>query len=139
MITKDELIDLLNIDLSLEYSAAVQYIQHTAEMTGAQYQTIKQEFILHANEEIGHAIILAEQITFLGGTPTVDVGERYTSKDTLEMLNQDLAGELDAIKRYKERIDQAEKIGEHGLKRVLEDILIMEEEHARDIQEALGQ
>ena len=54
------------------------------------------------------------------------------------MLKQDLAGEQDAVKRYKERVKQAEEIGEYGLKRALEDILIMEEEHARDLSAALG-
>jgi bacterioferritin len=49
------------------------------------------------------------------------------------MLKQDLEGELDAVRRYKERIGQAEEMGEYGLRRMLEDILIMEEEHARDI------
>ena len=136
--TKDELIVLLNNDLALEYSAAVQYIQHAAKVTGAQYQSIQKELIIHANEEIGHAVTLAGQIAYLGGDPTVNVGERRVSDDTVEMLKQDLAGEQDAVKRYKERVKQAEEIGEYGLKRALEDILIMEEEHARDLSAALG-
>lgn len=136
--TKDELIVLLNNDLALEYGAAVQYIQHAAKVKGAQFQTIQKELIIHANEEIGHAVMLAEQIAYLGGDPTVNVGERHVSDDTVEMLKQDLAGEQDAVKRYKERVKQAEGIGEYGLKRALEDILIMEEEHSRDLSAALG-
>ena len=73
----------------------------------------------------------------LSAYPTA-VGERRVSDDTVEMLKQDLAGEQDAVKRYKERVKQAEEIGEYGLKRALEDILIMEEEHARDLSAALG-
>ena len=53
------------------------------------------------------------------------------------MLEQDLEGELDAISRYRERIAQAEMLQEYGLRRALEDILIIEEEHARDLQNAL--
>lgn len=136
--SKEEIIDLLNGDLSREYGAAVQYIQHAAKVTGAQYQSIQKELIVHANEEIGHAVILAEQIASLGGDPTVDVADRHVSNDTPEMLKQDLEGELGAVKRYKERIAQANELGEYGLKRALEDILIMEEEHARDLQTALG-
>jgi bacterioferritin len=139
MITKEELIGLLNADLTKEYAAAVQYVQHAALLTGPEYQTIQKELIVHANEEIGHAVQLAEQIAFLGGTPTVDVDQRYVSGDGKEMLTQDLAGELDAVKRYKERVAQARELGEYGLERVLVDILIMEEEHARDLQAALGQ
>jgi len=54
------------------------------------------------------------------------------------MLKQDLAGEELAIKRYKERIGQAEALREYGLRRVLEDILIQEEEHKRDLANALA-
>jgi bacterioferritin len=54
------------------------------------------------------------------------------------MLEQDLWGEDNAITRYRERIAQAEALGEYGLRRVLEDILMQEEEHKRDIQTALG-
>jgi len=136
--SNEEMIKLLNNDLALEYSAAVQYIQHAAKVTGAEFQAIQKELIVHANEEIGHAIVLAEQIAFLGGDPTVEVAERHVSDDSTKMLKQDLDGELDAVKRYKARIKQADELGEYGLKRALEDILIMEEEHARDLQAALG-
>ena len=138
-ITKEELIDLLNADLTKEYAAAVQYIQHAALVTGAAFQAMQKELIVHANEEIGHAIQLADEISALGGVPTVEVAERYTDGDTVEMLKQDLEGELDAGRRYRERIGQARELGEYGLARILEDILIMEEEHARDLQAALGQ
>ena len=77
-ITKKELIELLNTDLSLEYSAAIQYIQHAAVMSGAQYGDIIKELKIHATEEIQHAVVLAEQIDFLGGVPTVDIGKIYT-------------------------------------------------------------
>jgi len=137
-ITKEELIDLLNADLSKEYGAAVQYVQHAALLTGAAFQAMQKELIVHANEEIMHANNLAEQIASLGGTPTVEVAERYTSGNSEEMLEQDLTGELDAVKRYKERIAQARELGEFGLARILEDILVMEEEHARDLLGALG-
>jgi bacterioferritin len=54
------------------------------------------------------------------------------------MLEQDLEGELDAVRRYRERIAEAEALREYGLRRILEDILIMEEEHARDLMTVLG-
>jgi bacterioferritin len=49
------------------------------------------------------------------------------------MLKQDLKGEKHAIASYKERIAQAESLQEYGLRRVIEDILIQEEEHERDL------
>jgi len=132
-ISKKKLLEELNKDLEWEYAAAIQYIQHAAVITGAQYESILKELVLHSQEEMQHALMLSEQIDFLGGTPTVKVEEIKTSKNSLEMLKQDLGGEDLAIRRYKERIAQAEAAKEYGLRRILEDILIQEEEHKRDL------
>ncbi len=88
--TKQELIDLLNHDLSLEYTAIVQYTQHSGVLTGAAYGSIQKELIVHAAEELQHATILADQIDYLGGMPTVEVPQAKTSADTVTMLEQAL-------------------------------------------------
>ncbi|MHB1292863.1 MAG: ferritin-like domain-containing protein [Sulfuricella sp.] len=132
-ITKKKLLEELNKDLEWEYAAAVQYVQHASAITGAQYESIQKELIIHSQEEMMHAVMLSDQIDFLGGVPTVDVEKRETDRDSLAMLKQDLWGEDNAINRYKERIAQAEALKEYGLRRVLEDILIQEEEHKRDL------
>ena len=132
-ITKEQLIAELNKDLEWEYAAAIQYVQHASAMGGAQYDSIIKELVVHSQEEMNHALMLSEQIDYMGGVPTMDVEKRVTSKKSIEMLKQDLAGEQLAIDRYKERIGQAEELKEYGLRRVLEDILIQEEEHKRDI------
>jgi len=137
-ITKAQMITELNKDLEWEYAAAVQYVQHAAVITGAQYEGLKKELIIHSQEEMQHAVMLSEQIDFLGGVPSIDVERRELSSDAVEMIRQDLAGEDNAIERYKERIAQAEALREYGLRRVLEDILIQEEEHKRDLLDALG-
>jgi len=137
-ITKKELLKNLNDDLAWEYAALIQYVQHSSVVTGAEYESIIAELLVHANEEMQHAISLSDQIDWLGGVPAVDVQKIKTSADTKQMLEQDLEGELDAVRRYKERIAQAESLQEYGLRRVLEDILIMEEEHARDLMTVLG-
>lgn len=137
-ITMKKLLAELNKDLEWEYAAAVQYVQHAAAINGAQFDSLQKELLIHAQEEMQHAVMLAEQIDFLGGVPTVDVEKRYISSDSLEMLRQDLEGEDNAINRYKKRIGQAEALREYGLRRVLEDILIQEEEHKRDIANALA-
>jgi len=136
-VTKVELVDLLNQDLAKEYSALIQYVQHASVITGPQYDAISAELTVHSNEEHQHAITLSDQIDFLGGVPAVDVADIHISPDSKTMLEQDLDGELDAIARYRERIAQAEMLQEYGLRRALEDILIIEEEHARDLQSAL--
>ena len=137
-ITTEKLIELLNHDLELEYSAAIQYINHSAVMTGAAYGDIIKELKIHANEEIQHAMILADQIDFLGGDPTVKVGEIRVSNDADTMLRQDLDGEEDAITRYKLRVEQAEGLKEFALAQQLRNILATEQEHAMDLKQALG-
>ena len=137
-ITKEKLLKELNKDLEWEYAAAIQYLQHAATINTAKFDSIKKELLLHSQEEMAHAVLLADQIDFLGGVPTVDVEKREISDDGTMMLKQDLWGEDNAIKRYKERIAQAEALQEYGLRRVLEDILVQEEEHKRDIQDALA-
>jgi bacterioferritin len=138
IISREKLIEELNKDLEWEYAAAVQYVQHAAALTGAQYDAIKKELVIHSQEEMMHAVMLAEQIDFLGGVPTIDVERRNVATEPREMLRQDLAGEDHAIRRYKERISQAEALQEYGLRRVIEDILIQEEEHKRDLLDTLG-
>lgn len=137
-ITMKKLLAELNKDLEWEYAAAIQYVQHAATINGPQFDSIQKELLVHAQEEMQHAVMLSEQIDFLGGVPTVDVEKREISSDSVEMLKQDLWGEEHAIKRYKERIGQAEELKEYGLRRVLEDILIQEEEHKRDVANALS-
>ena len=137
-ITIDKLVELLNKDLELEYSAALQYINHAAVMNGAAFGDIIKELKIHVTEEIQHAMILADQIDYLNGKPSVNVGPIKTSEDNTTMLEQDLEGEEDAIQRYKMRIDQAEQLKEFALSQQLRTILGMEQEHAMDIKQALG-
>lgn len=137
-ITIEKLIELLNMDLELEYAPAIQYINHASVMSGAAYGDIIKELKVHANEEIGHAMTLSDQIDYLGGVPSVKVGNILTSADNEEMLLQDLAGEEDAIRRYKMRIEQAETLKEFALAQQLRNILAVEQEHAMDLKQALG-
>lgn len=137
-ITKEELIKFLNIDLSKEYTAIVQYTQHAGVLTGAAYGDIKKELAVHANEELQHALTLADQIDYLGGVPIVDVVPAKISQDNIKMLEQDLEGENDAIARYIQRIEQAEELKLLALAQKLREILIVEQEHAMDLEQALG-
>jgi bacterioferritin len=66
-VTKEQLIELLNKDLGLEYTACVQYVQHQGVLKGAMYRSIQQELVIHAQEELAHATILVSQIDYLGG------------------------------------------------------------------------
>ncbi len=66
----------------------------------------------HTNEDLGHAVALSDQIDFLRGCLAVEVEKTETSSDSTEMLEEDLAGELNAISRFKERIAEAEPLQE---------------------------
>ena len=107
-------------------------------MTGPEYDSIIKELVVHSQEEMAHAMSIAEQIAFLGGDPSVSIEKIETAPDAITMLQQDLKGEQNAIDSYKERIWQAEQLREYGLRRILEDILMDEEEHKRDIMTVLG-
>jgi bacterioferritin len=137
-INKKKLVDLLNRDLMLEYTACIQYTQHQAVLKGAMYRSIQKELIIHAQEELAHAVILADQIDYLGGVPTVHMAPAHISADNIEMLEQDLAGENDAIARYILRIKQAEELDLYHLAQQLRTILATEQEHAMDLEQALG-
>jgi len=136
-ISIEDFIEKLNYDLELEYAAAIQYIQHQAVISGAQYNNIRDELAVHADEEIQHAIQLSDQIDYLGGKPSVNIGEVKISEDAEEMLNQDLKGERNAIGRYKKRIRQAEKLDEYATAETLRNILVTEQEHEMDLMDAL--
>ena len=76
------------------------------------------------------------QLSFLASTviaSRLETGSLAALINSQAMLKQDLLGEDNAIRRYKERIYQAEQMREYGLRRVIEDILIQEEEHKRDL------
>jgi bacterioferritin len=134
---KHDLIDALNLDLADEFASAIQYINHASLISGARFVAVQKELLVHATEEMQHATILAEQVAFLGGHPTVMVGPIQTSSHAERMLEADLDGETEAVTRYKARIAAAMELGEFGLARVLQDILVMEEEHVRDLQSAV--
>jgi len=83
---REQLIIELNKDLEWEYAAAIQYIQHASVISGAEYESILKELIIHSQEEMQHAVMLSEQIDFLDGIPTVNVEEIEVAASSHEML-----------------------------------------------------
>lgn len=134
----EEVIRGLNIDLSWEYAAIVQYIQHAASLHGAEYFAVIDEIEKHIEDEKNHAITISNMIQYLGGTPTIEVGKRLTSSNNEEMLLQDLQLEYDGLKRYLKRISQLETLGLYDLAQQIREIAAEEQEHAQDLEIALG-
>ena len=105
IITLEQLLKELNLDLEWEYAAAVQYTQHAATLHGAEYDSIQKELLVHAQQEMQHAVIVSDHIDFLGGIPTIEVELREISADNVEMLKQDLVGENRAIEAIEEAVN----------------------------------
>ena len=134
----DKIIKGLNEDLAREYQAIIQYVVFSAALKGPEYREIAATLKAHASEELQHALDLAEQIDYLGGTPTVKIKEAGFSEDPKKMLEIDLKSEQETIKNYKERIRQAEDADEFALSEKLRGIILQEQDHAMELEDALG-
>ena len=137
-VTREEMIDLLNEDLSREYQAIIAYTVYSQVLKGAEYTDIARELEKHAGEELAHAIKIAKQIDYLGGMPVVTPQPVKTSNDAIEMLRADLENERVTVMNYRQRIRQAEAMGEFALSEVLREIITQEQEHEIDLCDALG-
>src|SRR5580693_9744840 len=137
-ITREEMVQLLNEDLAGEYQAIIAYTVYSQVLKGAAYTDIARELEIHAGEELAHAIKIAKQIDYLGGMPCVTPKPVKTSTDPVTMLRADLENERATVGRYRERIRQAEAMGEFALSEILRGIIVQEQEHDIDLSAALG-
>jgi bacterioferritin len=138
-LTRKQLIAALNEDLAREYQAIIAYVVYSQVLKGAQYMNIAGELEKHAGEELQHALVLAKQIDYLGGMPTVVAQPVKTSEDARDMLRFDLDNENDTIRNYRVRVRQCEALGEYALAEHIRAILVQEQEHQIDLATALGE
>jgi bacterioferritin len=136
--TRQKLIDHLNEDLAREYQAIIAYVVYSQVIKGAAYSDIARELEKHAAEELTHAIKIAKQIDYLGGSPVVVPKPVKTSDDPVEMLKADLENERVTVENYRQRIRQAEALGEFALSETLREIIVQEQDHEIDLASALG-
>lgn len=135
---KSELIDALNEDLGTEFQSIVQYTQHSATIKGAKYGAIVEELAKHLAQELEHAKVLANQIDFLGGTPTVAVPHIESVSDGEAALAQDLALEEKQLQRYRDRYTEANELGLPDVAEALRPLLEQTQDHVGDLRDALG-
>src|SRR5947199_10606275 len=102
--SRQELIDALNEDLSREYQAIIAYVVYSQVLKGAEYMAIAAELEKHAAQELSHALIIANQIDYLGGTPTATPKPVKLSEKAREMLRFDLENESETIRQYRRRV-----------------------------------
>ncbi len=132
------MVEFLNEDLAREYQAIIAYVIYSQTLKGAQYTDIAGELELHAAEELSHALLIAKQIDYFNGTPTNKPKEVKMSEKAEDMLRFDLDNETQTIINYRQRIRQAEAMGEFALSEVLRKIIAQEQDHLTDLADALG-
>jgi bacterioferritin len=137
-VTREELINLLNGDLAREYQAIIAYVVYSQVLKGAEYMNIAAELEKHAKEELEHAITIAKQVDYLGGTPTVQPEPVKSTDDNKEMLRADLNNENQTVKNYRQRVRQCEQLGEYAMAELIREILIDEQDHQIALATALG-
>ena len=137
-ITRKKLVDLLNEDLAREFQAIIAYVNYSQVLKGAAYMNIAAELAVHATEELAHAIILSNQIDYLGGMPTTVPKLVKTSEKAEEMLRFDLDNENETIRNYRRRIKQCDELGEFATAEHIREILLQEQDHQIALATALG-
>jgi bacterioferritin len=135
---REELIAHLNEDLSREYQAIIAYVVYSQMLKGAEYMNIAKELEVHAGQELAHALTIAKQIDYLGGTPTVTALAVKQTGSPKEMLRADLDNEASTIRAYRVRVKECEALGEFALSENIREILQQEQEHLIDLATALG-
>jgi bacterioferritin len=138
-ITREKLIDKLNEDLAREYQAIIAYVVYSQTLKGAEYMAIADELTVHAGEELQHALTIAKQIDYLGGSPVTKALPVKQSDDAREMLRADLENENATVRAYRERIVQCEALQEYAIAEEIREILRQEQEHQIDLASALGE
>ena len=138
-VDRKALIGLLNEDLAREYQAIIAYVVYSQVLKGAAYMSIAKELETHAKQELDHALIIAKQIDYLGGTPAV-VPKPVKLADKAEaLLRFDLENETETIRQYRTRVRQCEALGEYAMAEHIREILKAEQEHQIDLATALGE
>lgn len=138
-------VELLNTALATELICVLRYRQHALVATGLEAEPVAAEFLVHSNEELAHADLLARRIVQLGGKPQMDpagLTERshaeYVICDALDdMIRENLVAERIAIDSYREMI---RFFGDKDstTRSMLEGILATEEEHADELADLLA-
>jgi bacterioferritin len=142
---KSTVLRLLNEALATELVCTMRYKRHYFMAKGLSSAGVAEEFLEHANEESSHADRIADRIVQLGGAPDFNpegLADRshaeYVPGDSLaDMIREDLVAERVAIESYREMIDFIGS-GDPTTRRLLEEVLAVEEEHAEDLLSLMG-
>lgn len=132
-----KLIKGLNEDLAGEYNAIISYLQYSAKVNGPYRPQLVTFLQAEIPDEQRHAQYLADKIASLGGEPTVEPRPVKTSNESREMLEFIYQAEAETVENYRKRIEQADAVGEIGLKVQLEEMLSDETTHRDEVKKML--
>jgi bacterioferritin len=135
---RQQLVQGLQDDLAREYKAIIQYVIFSQKLDKAAYMNIADQLVEHAHQELNHALAVARQLDYLGAYPVHEPKPVEVSEDNEEMLWADLRAEDDTIRNYRERIRQADALGEIALSEIIRGIVKEEQDHQIDLATALG-
>lgn len=136
MADHEELIKILNEAISLEYTAVIQYNQHSMLVMGRDRLLFEDLFKDTAKEALGHAKMWGERIVYLGGVPNPEIGPIHQSTNVTEMLEADIAIERRAVEVYT----RAHRACKHEPTRyMLENHILEEDKDVEELQKILGQ
>jgi bacterioferritin len=138
-VTREQLIEHLNGDLSREYQAIIAYVVYSQVIKGAKYMSIAKELTKHAKQELEHALIIAKQIDYLGATPTVTPRPVQMAEEPEALIRFDLDNETETIREYRNRVRQCEALGEFAMAEHIREILKDEQDHQIELATALGE
>lgn len=141
---RDAVVRILNEALATEIVCTLRYKRHYFMANGIHAKSVAAEFLEHANEEQAHADKIAKRIVQLGGEPNLSPAglqtrshsEYVEGEDLVDMLEEDLVAERIAIDTYR---DIVQYLGNDDptTRRMMEEILANEEEHAEDLSSLL--
>lgn len=137
-VARQELTQGLQDDLAREYQAIIQYVIFSQKLDTARYMNIADQLAQHAHQELDHALAISRQLDYLGAYPVHEPKSVRVSEDNEAMLWIDLQAEDETIRYYRERIRQAEALGEIALAETIRGIVRQEQDHQIDLATALG-
>jgi bacterioferritin len=137
-ITREQLAEALNEDLSREFQAIIAYVNYSQVLKGAAYMNIADQLAIHAREELDHALQISNHVDYLGGMPSVTAKPVNTSEKAEDMLRFDLESEKETIRNYRRRVKQADELNEFAIAESLRGILVQEQDHLIALATALG-
>jgi len=144
LLDRKAVVRLLNEALATEWVCVLRYYRHYYMASGMLADSVKAEFLEHAQQELAHANLLSERIVQLGGAPDLNPdtltsrahAEYKPGHDLRDMVKENLIAERIAIDSYREMINY---VGDRDTttKRILMQVLAQEEEHADDMADLL--